>query len=44
VTEVVGWLHTNVGGSASSIDAIRGPDEDHWDESGYVIERLEAAV
>ena len=44
VAEVIRWLETNVGAAASSIDAIRGADEDHWDESGYVIERLEAAV
>jgi hypothetical protein len=44
VAEVVGWLDTNVGPAAPSIDAIRGADEDHWDESGYVIERFEAAV
>jgi len=44
VAEVVDWLQTNVGPAASSIDAIRGADEDHWDESGYVIERIEAAV
>jgi hypothetical protein len=44
MAEVVDWLQANVGSAASSIDAIRGADEDHWDESGYVVERVEAAV
>lgn len=44
VAEVINWLRTNVGEPAPSIDAIRGPDAEHWDESGYVIERLETAV
>jgi hypothetical protein len=40
VPEVIRWLETNIGALASSIDAIRGSDQDRWDESGYVIERL----
>ena len=43
VAEVVSWLQANVGAAALSPDAIRGADEDHWDESGYIIERLKAA-
>ena len=39
VVEVVSWLETNVGKPAPSIDALRGPDGDGVDESGYVIER-----
>jgi len=40
VAEVITWLQTHVGGPALSIDAICGPDDDHPDESGYVVERL----
>jgi hypothetical protein len=39
VAEVIGWLQNNVGGPAPSIDAICGPDEDHPDEAGYLVER-----
>jgi hypothetical protein len=44
IAEVINWLQTKVGAPASSIDAIRGADEDEWDESGYVIERVEASA
>jgi hypothetical protein len=44
VAEVLSWLQTNIGQAASSIDALRGADADHWDESAYVIERVAARV
>jgi hypothetical protein len=44
VAEVVSWLEANVGPAAPSLDAIRGAGEDHWDESGYVIERVDGIV
>jgi hypothetical protein len=41
VADVVTWLETNVGAPAPSIDGICGADEENWNESGYVVERLE---
>jgi hypothetical protein len=44
VDEIIGWLEANVGEAASSIDALRGANENHWEKFGYVIERFTAAV